>query len=174
MPTTWETCDDKTERMIKKMMREHHPKLVEAEVTFKALFAQAGDDEPPPLKLNGYPCAAIVKKTSARDRVGGKADFEIAIDAVQWADLTDESKLALVDHELEHVEVMRKPESKGGGIIYDCAGRPKLGLKLHDWQIGGFATIAKRHGEHALEVIAARNFQDNYGQYVFGFAMTNA
>lgn len=45
----------------------------------------------------------------------------------------------------------------------DDVGRPKLKMRLHDWQMGGFREIAQRYGSDALEVVEARKFEEVYG-----------
>ena len=52
----------------------------------------------------------------------------------------------------------------------DDAGRPRLKIRLHDWQLGGFAAVAERHGEHAPEVVEARKLAERFGQLLFDFA----
>ena len=170
MPTSWEKADGAVERLTKQLMRKYHADLHDAGVTFTVLMATPDEDEGPPLLINGYPQAAIVRKTSTRNRVAGLADFEINVDAREWEKMGPDTRRALLDHELEHVELVMLPEKKGGGVARDCAGRPRLALKNHDWQLGGFRVIAQRHRRHALEVQNAQAFADTFGQFVFGFA----
>ena len=40
-----------------------------------------------------------------------------------------------------------------------------------DWQLGGFSAIARRHGEHALEVREVRKCREG-GQYFWDFGET--
>ena len=43
-----------------------------------------------------------------------------------------------------------------GAVLRDEAVRPRLRCLKHDWQFGWFDLIARRHGEHSLEVRQAR------------------
>jgi hypothetical protein len=52
---------------------------------------------------------------------------------------------------LFHIAVRR---DRDGAIKSDDGGRPKLKLRKHDFEIGGFVEIAKRHGPESLEVQA--------------------
>lgn len=83
--------------LIGEVIREYHPDLERASVTVGALMAwsKSGD----PVKLHGYPCAATVKKNSARDRLEGKPDATITIDSDHWDGLDDRQRAALIDHE---------------------------------------------------------------------------
>jgi hypothetical protein len=45
----------------------------------------------------------------------------------------------------------------------DDLGRPKLEIRPHDFQIGGFRSIAVRHGDNALEVIQVRQMVKDFG-----------
>lgn len=46
----------------------------------------------------------------------------------------------------------------------------KLKMRLHDWQLGGFIAIARRHGGHAPEVRAVRACVDDKGQYFWDWS----
>src|SRR5690606_5222802 len=118
--------------------------------------------------VNGYPAAAMVKINSYRDRVEGKADATIFIDADEWEGLDDPRREALIDHELQHLEVKRDPDT--GAPLSDDAGRPKLKIRKHDHQYGWFDVIAERHGDASYEVRQAKAFADRHGQTYFGWA----
>lgn len=173
MPTEWELVGNDVDKLIALAAGAHYPEITDTGLTIRALYATAGEDEGPPLAINKYPQAAIIKATSARDRIAGKADVELFIDKAQWGELSKDERAALIDHELHHIEFKRHPQKKGGGIKYDCAQRPCIGMKMHDWQIGGFREIAERHGDAALEVQNARLFSEKFGQYVFSFAASH-
>jgi hypothetical protein len=130
-------------------MRKWHPDLIAADATITFLFAC--NPESPALTHGGYPAAALCKVNSLKDRVAGLADLTIMLDVGRWESLSEESQSALLDHELHHAEVVR---NKVGAIKYDDANRPKIRLRKHDFQIGGFHAIASRHKHHALEMHA--------------------
>lgn len=184
----YEKADKSVTDLMHLVIAAHQPCLARAEVTVDVLMAIDRDDAgaptgQPAVKLSGYPCAATVKINSLKDRVLGMGDALVTIDEHQWEELTDEKRRALLDHELEHLEVARV----GGGVLWhdpnckvvlgiaktDDIGRPRLKMRLHDWQLGGFRTIARRWGEDALEVHAVRACKDaKTGQYWWDFALT--
>ncbi|MEM9019968.1 MAG: putative metallopeptidase [Planctomycetota bacterium] len=186
MPLTYEPADAKTRQLVTNTMARFHPCLAHVEARVGALMIWDYDKEgcarAEALKLKGYPCAAVVKINSLRDRVQGLPDATITIDAEHWARTDAETRAAIIDHELEHLQV----KGDGGDVLYwddvaravvggfpvsDAHGRPKLVMKLHDWQLGGFDSIVKRHGAYALEVVAARMHLDpESSQYRWDFA----
>jgi hypothetical protein len=134
---------DGTAERVAHLVKLFHGDILAAGVTVD-LISVATDGDDPPLMLNGYPCAATVRATSVKDRTKGHADIEITIDEAQWLTMTDAQKDALLDHELEHVELVIKP--KTGRVKLDSHGRPKIKMRKHDVQFGWFHSIAERHG----------------------------
>ncbi len=153
--------------ILREVLDEFHPSLVAASVRVTTLFSHAGDSGGPALKLHGYACAATVKVNSLKDRVEGKADATIVIDGDSWHDWSYEERRAVLDHELYHLELK---QDKEGQVKTDDAGRPKIGMRLHDWQLGGFAEIAERHGAAAFEVQTAREMSTRHGQLIWDWA----
>jgi hypothetical protein len=80
-------------------------------------------------------------------------------------EMTDAEKDALIDHELEHIEV--KMDGKRPKL--DCRGRPKIGMRKHDYQFGWFRSIAERHGVASGEVHQARTLFLREKQTFFAF-----
>ncbi len=143
---------------VGRIMGRYHGHLVDVEVTVGVLMSHT------PVKLHGYPCAATVKIVGLEQRVLGVEDALLEIDARAWADLTDESRDALIDHELHHLV----PQfDKDGDLKSDDHGRPVLKMRLHTWQLGGFDVIAGRHGPAALEVQAFRAVSTAFHQQLF-------
>lgn len=141
------------DRLIVIRDRYHKP-LKEAGVTIDLLLAHASrdqNDDPvgAAVKHGGYPAAAVIKIVSLKDRVAGLGDAQMIVDGDKWDEWTDAELDALLDHELTHLEIV---VDKDGAIVQDDAGRPKLKIRLHDFQIGGFHSIAKKHKEDAFEV----------------------
>lgn len=154
-------------KVLQKALKEFHPDLVEAKVTIDCLFAFGPDDDEGviPVKLHGYPCQAVVRRTGLKERAKGCADAEIVIDEGNWNSLHVNEQLALIDHELEHLVVVKKD----GEIQRDDLGRPKLKMKLHDYEIGGFENVTKRHKDASAEVRNYKAFHDKHGQYLMDF-----
>lgn len=187
MATTYTKAPSAVLQLIQQVMHKHHPALAFAEVRVGALMARVEDEHgnvvPGAVKLHGYECAATIKKLPVKQRVLGNPDALITIDEGTWKELDSLERHALIDHELTHLQVLRA----GGGIVdydpetetcigvpkLDAADRPCLRMKLHDWQLGGFESIARRYGIDALEVQALRSIvpvlMDEAGQLRWDF-----
>jgi hypothetical protein len=151
---------------IERMASAYHDELVQ--VTVGALFVFDDEDGVPCLKHQGYPAAAVVRITPVRDRALGIPDAIITVDRATWQTLTAPQKDALIDHELEHLELVLDEET--GNPKYDALERPKLRMRKHDHQLGWFAEVARRHGEASCEVRQARQLIEATGQLYFDFA----
>lgn len=165
MSVIYEQAESDVHDLAADIIDRFHPDLRTTEkqpgVRLCILMASNDEDsEDPPVKLHGYPCYAVVSIIPYKQRVDKRADVEIIIDASHWEDLPEQRRRALLDHEITHVEVVR---DKFGFIKTDDLGRPKLAMKLHDWQIGGFRVICQRYGEDAIDVIEATKFADTFG-----------
>lgn len=137
------TIDDGTIAAIgETIMREFYPDMLAADLTIEWLLAHGG------LKLRGWPAYATVKANSLKDRVAGLADVRILIDADRWGGLSPNRQQAIIHHELHHV-IIRQDDT--GGVLTDDANRPKVKLRQHDFESGGFSAIAQRYGEDAPE-----------------------
>lgn len=153
MPT-YRKADREDVALLDEVMREHHPKLVESGVRVGLLYANAPTDEKTglpkghALKLHGYPCLAIVRIASVRDRVQGKPDASIELDHDSWPSHSHETKRAILDHELTHLVLAT---DRDGNLKVDDANRPALKMRPHDVICGGFQETALRHGKHAPE-----------------------
>ena len=170
MPAYRKAPSDILER-INATIDAFHPELATHEVTVAAQLCSPTEKEslkaekegraPQPLKLNGWPCHATVRKTNAQQRLGGMADALITLDALHWGTLDEAERIALLDHELTHLTVAK---GKEGFPKSDDAGRPVLSMRLHDWQLGGgFREVAHRHQQAAPEVVAFREVVVGYG-----------
>jgi hypothetical protein len=164
MATTYEQCGDDVKAMVAQVMADYHPELSAAGVSVGLLMASAHDKDDeliPAVKLHGYQCAATIKRISLKDRAAGKCDAEMTICAATWKDLADAKKIALIDHELEHLEVKLTKENT---VDRDDLGRPKLLMKLHDHQLGIFKGVIERHAKNALDYHIAKDFTSDMGQ----------
>lgn len=130
-------------------------------VTIGALFVDDGSGFPC-LEHHGYPAAAVTRIVPARDRAAGLPDAQIIVDLCTYQSLNARQKIALLDHELYHLE--RKIDPR-----FDEQGRPALQIRKHDWQLGWFDEVAKRHGDASIEVMQARRLLDQSGQLYFDF-----
>jgi len=165
-----EADDPDIAKWLKDLRADNHPGLDEAKVTVAVLFVEefTGDGEAtgePCLELNGYGAAATIKINSYKSRVEGLKDATLTIDKVVWESLDQGSKVALLDHELLHLQVKQRE----GTIRRDDCGRPLLKLKKHDFHFGGFHTICKRHGGKALEFQAVGDVLTHWRQLELAF-----
>lgn len=140
------------ERMIH-VRDQYHPALRDAGVTVELVGVSASRDKNdeaagPALKHHGYPARAIIKIRGLEDRAAGSDDARILFDADAEPEWSGAELDALLDHELAHLELVT---DKDGGLVHDDVGRPKLRMRVHDFEIGGFHHIAKRHGPNAGE-----------------------
>jgi hypothetical protein len=165
MPTSYQECPESVKKLCKAVMLSMHPKLIEADATLFLAFATNHDG--PAIMHGGYPAAAQIRINNLRDRVAGLADATMLIDSECWEGYSEESRAALIDHELTHLNVKL---NKVGAIAYDDANRPRLTIRKHDFQIGGFHEIAKRHGVAAIEVAAVADVNAKWRQMAFEFA----
>ena len=170
--------------MVNDTRHRWHQVLEQCGVTVAAVFVDDVDEETGEshrtLKQGGYMAAATIAIVPLKYRVLGVADALLTIDAATWATLDEDERLGLVDHELQHVMV-RAAER---GLVQlgddgkidrsarlDDHRRPVLKLRLHDWQLGGFRDVARRHKAAALEVQQVRAQLDTTtGQYAWDFA----
>lgn len=152
MPKTYNLCGNDVHSLIKSVMGQHHLPLSREGVSVQAVFINDFDDDDearPALKVHGVPAAAKIQVTPLVDRVRGIEDAKLTIDEYTWQRLNESARLALIDHELEHLQLVR--DSKTGAVKHDDHRRPKLKLRVHDWTLAGFQSIVERHGESAIE-----------------------
>lgn len=186
MPTTYEHSPD-LEEAVQAARDKWHPVLKQCGVTVAVLLAADIDDETGEisrcLKKDGYPVAAMISITPAKQRALEVADALMVIDEAAWNDLSQDEQIALLDHELTHLQVKAADKGLVGltdkGKIdrsqkLDDHRRPVLKLRKHDWQLGGFREVARRHREKAPEVVAVRVHQDELGQYAWDFDLIGA
>lgn len=158
--------------LVERVKAENHPRLVECGVT---ILTQMHHSEKG-LTLHGVGAYAVVGLIPEADRLAGMPDARIVIDAGLWGSLPEARQTAIIDHELFHLHVTGKtvkhkvpvdlPDDAlaldpDGKTLYreeeqflpdlDSAGRPKLRMRNHDWDLGGFAEIIRRHGPEAVD-----------------------
>jgi len=152
---------------VERMRARYHSELDDFEATINVLWIDRRTDEDgewvdgPLLTHNGYSALATIRKTPERDRLLGVADAILSINGEFYRDLDDAGRDALIDHELEHLEIARRNNDE---VLWDDAGRPKLRLRKHDWQLGGFLSIARiAHMETAGAPLARLTCRHNTG-----------
>ena len=165
MGKTYHPAGDGVDWLVKQVMENNHPDLHREGVTVGTL--RVFSDDGAPLKSKGYPAIADIKPTSLEDRVRGLPDAKLRLDGSAWGDMTPEARTALIDHELTHLELVCDKET--GDPVRDDHGRPRLKSRPHDWEIGGFDEVVRRHGDHAPELRALRAAENRLSQKRFDF-----
>jgi len=82
---------------------------------------------------------------------------EIIIDGDKWSLLDAERQVAILDHELCHLEL----QTDYSGTKRDDLGRPRLKMVHHDHQYGWFDAVVRRHGKASIEAEQVTAFIDN-------------
>lgn len=157
---------DGIREVVDKLVEQFHGGLCDANVKIDILGAwaatdQNGDTEAVALKLHGYPCQATMAVVSYKNRVLGGGDALLTVDIENWEELSTEEREALIDHELEHLELRT---DKDGLIIRDDLDRPKMHIRRHDHQFGWFDSVARRHGPASIEIKQLREFNAAHEQ----------
>ena len=166
---TFEIAPPEVAARANALIQKYHTDLDCAGVRIDYVFAH--DEDGDPVSHHGYPAVAVVRVVNLKDRTKGLADAEITIDAKIYAAMKPEQQDGLLDHELYHLIVPRDDE---GEFKQDATGRPRLKLRKHDWQMGWFTEIAKRHGPNSPEVFQAQILWDKAGQAFFPMLLGEA
>ena len=164
MPTSYHECPQQIADMAHGLRRKNHSELEEADVTICYLWAR--NDTGPAITYRGWPAKALVRINNLRDRVAGLADATILIDEELFSEMTDASQLSLLDHELHHLEVRRDKE---GAVAVDDVNRPKLRIRPHDFNLGGFHLMADRWGKESHEAQGYMDLTRVWHQASFNF-----
>jgi hypothetical protein len=168
MPTLYSLCDTfdtSVEKLAKSLIQKHHPDVSEADVLIEYAFAEAekdknGDPIGRAIVMRGYAKAGYCQIIATKERALGRPDVRIMLDRDYWAKIPSDQRAALMDHELNHIIVLRTPD---GDIKTDEYQRPKLKMRLHDHEFGWFDKIAQRHGKSSIEVMSATKFMEEVG-----------
>jgi hypothetical protein len=156
MPVSYQLAAETVHQRVARIMETYHRDLFEWELKVAILNAfpeinSEGELCRYAVTCNGYRAAAAIRFTGIKERVHGIGDAELVIDKEYFDDLNEDEKDALIDHELQHLELRIDGD---GNVKTDDINRPVLKLRMHDWQMGGFNAILERHGKNALELQA--------------------
>ncbi len=171
MSMTYREAGDLIKALVDKVTQQSHPELAREHVTISTVIASRDTKKLgacQALKDRGLPIAAKTSITSLADRARNLPDAKLLIDDFAWQRLSSQRREALIDHELEHLDVLTiRPTKRNGfasGTKYDDLGRPCLKLRPHDWELTGFQSVAERHAEASIEAMQFAAFRDEYGQ----------
>ncbi len=155
------------DRIAALMARFYFDTLKLAGLRIDVLMASTDTEGGHAVTLGGYPCQAVVKILGPKERAMDRGDAEIVIDRDNYEALDPAERDALLDHELYHLELQL---DKHGKVKLDDHRRPKLKMRKHDFNVGWFHEIARRHKTASFEVKQATAFVAEQGQLYFGFA----
>jgi Putative phage metallopeptidase len=163
MPKVFEKVEGgEIPKLGQSLIDKHYPDINQADLTIDYLLVSNGEGQA--IMHHGYPALGLCRIVSLKDRAKGMADVEIQLDHRAWTGMTKEQKAALLDHELNHVIIVRGDENE---ILTDDLNRPKVKMRKHDFQFGWFTAIADRHGMNSPEVTQAKILWDEAGQSFF-------
>jgi hypothetical protein len=153
---------DELVEQVQAAATRYHKDLVEAGLVVDVLEARpkcddAGEPIDSALSLHGYPCTATIKINGPKDRGAGRGDCLLTVDAYRWPELSEAEQLAVLDHELTHLELVFNDH---GNLKRDDYDRPKLRMRLHDVHHGWFREVAARHGLQSAECQQAAELAD--------------
>ena len=166
MPVSYRNAPIDVLDVLSEVLCKHddYQPILAAKVTFDVLMAYApldatGAPTGPAIKHNGIAAVALASKTSLIERVSGCADCRILIDAAWWTreGRTHEQRMALLDHELYHFEVVLDKDA----LVRDSAKRPKIDIRKHDVEFGWFRQVARRNGANSIECTQASELLEN-------------
>lgn len=147
------------------LIRRFYPDLDRVGVRIDLLMASTDAEDGHAVTHQGYPALAVVKILDLKNRTMDRGDAEIVIDRDAYDGMADEERDALLDHELYHLLTVN---DKFGRPKMDDHDRPKLKMRKHDFQVGWFHEIARRHQINSQEVQQAQAFVGEQGQLYFG------
>lgn len=168
MPATYEKTNT-LNSIISELIetKDYHNDLNVVGVTVQTVF-YIHDER---LKVRGVHAYAYIKLTNLRERALGQRDATLVVDKAAWDVMDDDRRVALVDHELYHLAVLRDKDNK---LSTDDLNRPKMRLRKHDVEVGWFVQIAQEHGRASIEVMQATEMAHEYRQSLFAFALKDA
>ncbi len=161
MSIEFREADQSVHDLLGAVMDEYFPELsgMDPSLVVDIRMAVDGADMGKRLLHRGHLVGAMIKVVGAEERAAGGADVRLKIDQVSWDKRTERQRVALLHHELTHVEPKRDTDT--GLLVLDPYGRPKIKLRLDDWMLTGFLETARIFGldsveRVSIEVVAAK------------------
>lgn len=130
--------------VMDRVMTDHAPPIATWRDRIRIAVMETDRDAKPykPLMFRGRPRAATASLVPSKWRRLYGDDGLVTFDAMVWDSLSDPQRVALVHHELLHFDAIEDD---------DATGRPKVKLRPHDFEVGGFHDVIADHGPHAME-----------------------
>ena len=156
-----EIADRELHDIVYGVMSKYHPELKNAGIKVTVFLvksiSRSGEilDNEPVLKSNGHEASATIRRASHSELQLGSGDVIIEIDSFVWRTyLKEDSRIALLDHELCHIGLRR---NKNGKIRMSPTGRSVIKMIQHDANIGLFYDVVKRHGKESIEIMLSNS-----------------
>lgn len=167
MPTTFQRAEPEVCELMESVKQQYHQDLVKAKVSVGILMAFPPlnkDGQPTGPAIKGYgraPAGACIRVVPLKDRVTKGYCAELHISSETWDELEDKEKVALLDHELEHIV---PKQDKDGHYVTDDLNMAKIKLRPDSFIVWGFESVMRRHGSAALEWQSVKRIQNRFGQ----------
>ena len=130
MGKTYEFAPDEVFQKLHAVLANHHHALMSSGIKIDILKVSDIDSEGvvhPALLVRGHAAIASVAISPLKARALGQADALIVLDSYSWDEMGDLQRDAVLDHELEHLQVRADPRGVVGwdpnGLV--AIGRPK-------------------------------------------------
>ena len=140
-------------RVMEQLVTEHHSHLKDVKIAIAWRFGWNAN-------ADGLMTMGRAKKCTDLDKQLAEYDFVILLNHEAWnkGGLNEKQRLALVDHELCHCEVVT---DSNGDPKYDEEGRRVCRIRKHD--IEEFQDVVARHGlySHDLAEFAKKSIKDS-------------
>ena len=165
MPTTYEEAGPSVVMFALEVMKKYHGGLHDMQCTVEILMAsppcdENGDATGPALKHHGRCARALIRSTKPDERALRRCDIHIKIDKNFWEESTEAVREALLDHELSHL--VPRLDKKTGTAKRDDFDRPLFAAVDHDYEVGWFYSVARRHGLDSIEYRQLQEFLNSY------------
>lgn len=133
--------------LTNEVLEMYHGHLLEQNIIIDLIDCYEHSGKPAVMH-HGHPAFAVIRVMPLKDRSMGRGDAEITFDARLVASMSRDEKMALIDHELHHLEIKR---NKDGEVVRDDLNRTEYKMRHHDREFGWFDVVASRWGRHSIE-----------------------
>lgn len=154
--------DGTTTQLLNEVIKAHHMPFHDHKLNIGIQFV-TGEEETPPIKVQGREMFGKVKFTTEDDRADGAPDVRILLDFTKWERASIDEQNAMLDELLYSFEI-RMTAGDAPVVITDDAGRPKLKRRRPDLFISGYSDVHKRHGRASCEFSQAKAIVDRFQQ----------
>jgi hypothetical protein len=169
----FEIAPDSVQQLVNQVAAQYHAHLGENGVVVKAVFAKKYEDDVlvHGLMHSGHQAAGTIRIISKRQRIHVNHDAELCLDFCFWEEASEQKRIALIDHELNHLVLARDKEGK---VKRTDLNHPVLKCIKDDYALTGFFLMAQRHGENAVEYESIGNVAKKISELVDGPLATGA